>query len=324
MRALVLTSFDGPSATVLTEVAAPVPGDDSVLVAVQAAGVGAWDAQTSRGAFAGAGGLTTFPQVLGWDFAGTVTSVGTGVTDWQPGDPVLGFSPQPWAGAGAFADAIAVPASALARRPDGLAVEAAAALPVSILTADLAVRAALPDAVLATGAGTPAAAAPSVLILGAVGGVGRLATQLAVAAGAVVIASVAADQAAMATALGASLVVDRSEPVADQVLSKHGPVDAVIDLVGPAARAGIGAAIQDGGRFVSTVPYGDTPDERAIASTSVQVQPNGARLAELAALAADGELRIAAGQLIPFAEAARALADVEAGGAPGKVVLDLG
>jgi NADPH:quinone reductase-like Zn-dependent oxidoreductase len=324
MRAFVLTGFDGPSATALTEVADPVTGDGSVLVAVQAAGVGAWDAQTSRGAFAGAGGLTTFPQVLGWDFAGTVTRVGTGVTDWQPGDPVLGFSPQPWAGAGAFAEAIAVPASALARRPAGLAVEAAAALPVSILTADLAVRAAVPDAVLAAGAGTPAAAAPSVLILGAVGGVGRLATQLAVAAGAVVIASVAADQAAMAAALGATLVVDRSESVADQVLSRHGPVDAVIDLVGPAARAGIGAAIKDGGRFVSTVPYGDTPAERAIDSTSIQVLPNGARLAELAALAADGELRIAVGQVIPFAEAARALADVEAGAGPGKVVLDLG
>ena len=177
---------------------------------------------------------------------------------------------------------------------------------------------------LAAGTGTPAAAAPSVLILGAVGGVGRLATQLAVAAGAVVIASVAADQAAMATALGATLVVDRSESVADQVLSRHGQVDAVIDLVGPAARAGIGAAIKDGGRFVSTVPYGDTPDERAIDSTSIQVLPDGARLAELAARAADGELRIAVGQVIPFAEAARALADVESGAGPGKVVLDLG
>lgn len=323
MRAFVLTDFGGPSATALTEVADPVTGDDSVLVAVQAAGVGAWDAQTSRGAFAGAGGLTTFPQVLGWDFAGTVTRVGTGVTGWQPGDPVLGFSPQPWTGAGAFAEAIAVPVSVLARRPDGLAVEAAAALPVSILTADLAVRAAVPDAVLAAGAGSPAAAAPSVLILGAVGGVG-LATQLAVAAGAVVIASVAADQAETATALGATLVVDRSGSVADQVLSRHGRVDAVIDLVGPAARAGIGAAIKDGGRFVSTVPYGDTPDERAIDSTSIQVLPDGARLAELAARAADGELRIAVGQVIPFAEAARALADVESGAGPGKVVLDLG
>jgi NADPH2:quinone reductase len=127
----------------------------------------------------------------------------------------------------------------------------------------------------------------------------------------------------MATALGATLVVDRSESVADQVLSRHGQVDAVIDLVGP-ARAGIGAAIKDGGRFVSTVPYGDTPAERAIDSTSIQVQPNGVRLAELAALAADGELRIAVGQAIPFAEAARALADVEAGAGPGKVVLDLG
>jgi NADPH:quinone reductase len=323
MRALVLTSFDGPSATALAEVADPVIEDGSVLVAVQAAGLGAWDAQTSRGAFAGAGGLTTFPQVLGWDFAGTVTGVGTGVTGWRPGDSVLGFSPQPWAGAGAFAEAIAVPASALARRPDGLAVESAAALPVSVLTADLAVRAAVPEAALAGGAGPPAAA-PAVLILGAAGGVGRLAIQLAVAAGAVVIASVSSGQAATAAALGAALVVDRSEPVADQVLSRHGPVDAVIDLVGPAARAGIGAAIKDGGRFVSTVPYGSTPGERAIDSASIQVLPDGARLAELAALVAGGELHIAIGPVRPFAEAARALADLETGAGPGKVVLTLG
>lgn len=81
MRALVLTSFDGPSATRLAEVPDPAPDDDAALVAVQAAGVGAWDLQTTQGAFAGAGGVTTFPQVLGWDFTGTVTAIGARVRD---------------------------------------------------------------------------------------------------------------------------------------------------------------------------------------------------------------------------------------------------
>ncbi len=87
-----------------------------------------------------------------------------------------------------------------------------------------------------------------------------------------------------------------------------------------AARAN---AIKDGGRFVTTVPYGDTPDERGIETTTIQFLPDGARLAELATLAANGALDVVVGRVVPFAEAASALADVESGRRPGKVVLDL-
>ncbi len=311
MRALVLTSFDGPSATQLSEVPDPVADDDAAVVAVQAAGVGAWDMQTTRGAFAGAGGMTTFPQVLGWDFTGAVAAVDLNVQDVRVGDAVLGFSPQPWSGAGAFAESIAVPAAGLARRPDGLPIEHAAALPVSSLTADLALRAA------------ELASAGGVLGLGAAGGVGSLLVQLARAAGATVIASVSGAQSSAATDYGAALVVDRDRPVADQVLAGHGPVDAVIDLVGPAARTGVAAAIKDGGQFVTTVPYGDTPAERGIGVTTVQVMPDGPRLSQLAQLAASGQLRATVGAVVPFTDAATALAQVQSGTVGGKLVVDL-
>jgi NADPH:quinone reductase-like Zn-dependent oxidoreductase len=311
MRALVLTSFDGPSAVRLGEVADAVPDEEGVAVAVQAAGVGAWDVQTTQGAFAGAGGMTTFPQVLGWDFTGTVSAVGARVHDLAVGAAVLGFSPQPWAMAGTFAESIVVPAAGLARRPAGLSVEQAAVLPVSALTADLAVRAA--------GLG----ASGSVLVLGAAGGVGSLVVQLARAAGATVLASVSGAQAPAATGYGAALVVDRDQPVAEQVLAGHGQVDAVIDLVGPAARAGVAAAIKDGGQFVTTVPYGESPDERGIGVTTLQVMPDAARLTALAEMAAAGQLRATIGAVVPFADAPHALDRVGSGAVSGKVVLDL-
>lgn len=311
MRALVLTSFDGPTATQLADVPDPVPDDDAAVVGVQAAGVGAWDVQTTQGAFAGAGGMATFPQVLGWDFTGTVTAVGARAHDVAVGDAVFGFSPQPWSTAGAFAESIAVPAASLARRPAGVSVEQAAVLPVSALTADLALQAArLGDA-------------GSVLVLGAAGGVGSLVVQLARAAGATVVASVSREQAPAARGYGAELVVDRDGPVAEQVLASHGQVDAVIDLVGPAARTGIAATIKDGAQFVTTVPYGDNPDERGIGVTTVQVMPDAARLTELANMAAAGQLRATIGAVVPFADAPKALAQIQSGAVSGKVVLDL-
>ena len=311
MRALVLTSFDGPAATELAEVPDPLANANSAVVTVQAAGVGTWDVQTTQGAFAGAGGMTTFPQVLGWDFTGVVTAIGPDVRAVQVGDAVLGFSPQPWTKAGAFAEAIAAPAAGLARRPDDLPIEQAAVLPVSSLTADLALRAAR------------LGNAGSVLVLGAAGGVGRLVVQLARADGATVLASVSNAQASIVNDYGASLVVDRDRPVADQVLARHGPVDAVIDLVGPAARTGIAAAVRDGGQFVTTVPYGENPDERGIGVTTVQVMPDGPRLTQLAQLATAGQLHATAATIVPFADAPTALAKVQSGTVSGKVVLDL-
>ena len=122
--------------------------------------------------FASAGGGNGFPQVLGWDFAGIVESVGGQVSGFAPGERVLGFSPQPWSGIGALAELIAVPAGTIAAVPTGLDLPAAAALPVSGLTAMLTLNTAA------------VVSADAVLVVGATGGVGGFVTQLARARGA--------------------------------------------------------------------------------------------------------------------------------------------
>jgi NADPH:quinone reductase-like Zn-dependent oxidoreductase len=128
VRAVVLTSFDGLGGVDVSEVDEPVVGDDGVLIRVVYAALGPWDVATTHGAFAGAGGGNGFPQVLGWDFAGIVDSVGGQVSGFASGERVLGFSPQPWSGIGALAELIAVPAGTIAAVPTGLDLPAAAAL----------------------------------------------------------------------------------------------------------------------------------------------------------------------------------------------------
>jgi NADPH:quinone reductase-like Zn-dependent oxidoreductase len=310
MLAVTLTSFGGPSAITATDTKPPLRADGDVLVRIDAAAIGAWDVQTSQGAFAGAGGLTDFPQVLGWDFAATVVEPDDD-GQWAAGDEVMGFSPQPWSGRGVFAEQAALPAGLLARRPDGLAAADAAALPVSLLTADLAVGAA--------GLGTGS----TVLVVGAAGGVGGYVVQLAKRAGATVIASVSAEQSAEVKGLGADHTVDRAGDVTALVreLAADG-VDSLVDLVGPAGWAPALGAVSAGGRFVTSVPVPDLDTKVDLPTTVLGVQPNPDRLVELAGLVVDGSVRQRSPQTVPLATGDDAIRSVaERGAPPGKVVL---
>src|SRR5712691_11438986 len=85
MRALTLTSFGGLDGVVLTDVAEPEMPDDAVTVRVHAVALAKWDVTTTEGVLVAMGGMTTFPQVLGWDFAGVISSAGSSVAGWEPG-----------------------------------------------------------------------------------------------------------------------------------------------------------------------------------------------------------------------------------------------
>jgi NADPH:quinone reductase-like Zn-dependent oxidoreductase len=307
MRAVVLSSFDGLDAVAVADVDDPVVAEGQVLVRVEAAAIGPWDPQTTLGAFVAVGGMTTFPQVLGWDFSGTVVEIGPGVTGWCPRDPVMGFSPQPWTGIGAFAEAASVAATLLTARPDGLDTNVAATLPVVALTADLALR----EAGLNENS--------ALLVLGAAGAVGSLVTQLAVRAGIRVVGSGSAGDLARIADLGAHAAVDRNADVAARTVAAIGPVDAIIDLVGPDARPSAMGALRPGGRFVTAVP-GPLPDGLADPPRMVGVQPNPDRLGQLAQLVAAGTLQVATGALLDLADARQAYKLSATAGA-AKVVL---
>jgi NADPH:quinone reductase-like Zn-dependent oxidoreductase len=291
MLAAVLNAFDGPDSITVSEIPDPQAGADELLLRVDAASVGPWDVQSTTGALTGVGGIATFPQTVGWDFCGTVLASGPGVSGWSPGERVLGFSPQPWSGIGVFAEQVALPVSMVARAPQGLDATAAATLPVASLTAALALR----EAAVAQGS--------RLLVIGAVGAVGGFLTQLAGREGVHVIASVSPSEAEQALKLGASAWVDRNGNVAQQCLDAGGAVDAIVDLVGPAAAAGAIAALRPDGRFVTSITGVQPPElPTGISPSVLGVQPDPDALSAIAERVAAGEILARVGAILPLSD----------------------
>src|SRR4051794_9677572 len=168
MKALVQQGYGAPGDVLrLADVGLPEVGDEDVLVRVRASSANPWDWHFIRGEPVllrptGIGGVRR-PKFLipGGDLAGTGERVGSGVTGFQPGAEVYGF------GQGAFAEYVAVPQTGLAAKPAGLTFEQAAAVPLAAVTALQGLRA--------------GGIAPSqhVLVVGASGGVGTFAVQIA-------------------------------------------------------------------------------------------------------------------------------------------------
>jgi len=290
-----------------------MPGD-AVTVRVHAVALAKWDVGTTEGVFAAMGGMTTFPQVLGWDFAGVISSAGSSVAGWEPGDRVLGFSPQPWTGIGVIAELVVLPPSMIAALPAELDFIAGATLPVTCLTAQQIVDAGgLRD-------GTAA------LVIGAAGAVGGVVVQLGRDRGARMIASAGSADFGRVRDLGAPDAVDRAGDVAAQVkdLVPEG-VDVTIDLVGPAVWQSALAATRTGGRLITTSGPGSLPDvERGITALPVKVQPDAASLTSLAERYANKSLTMTTtvAGVFPLPRARQALEAVSRGKGREKYVLD--
>src|SRR6266700_6021248 len=315
MRALTLTSFGGLDGVVLTDVAEPEMPDDAVTVRVQAVALAKWDVTTTEGVFVAMGGMTTFPQVLGWDFAGVISSAGSSVAGWEPGDRVLGFSPQPWTGTGVIAELVVLQPSMIAALPAELDFIADATLPVTCLTAQQIVDAGgLRD-------GTAA------LVIGDAGAVGGVVVQLGRDRGARMIASAGSADFGRVRDLGAADAVDRAGDVAAQVkdLVPEG-ADVTIDLVGPAVWQSALAATRTGGRLITTSGPGSLADvERGITALPVKVQPDAASLTSLAERYANRSLTMTTtvDGVFPPPRAPQALEAASRGKGREKYVLDL-
>jgi NADPH:quinone reductase-like Zn-dependent oxidoreductase len=197
MKAIVYTRYGLPDVLQLAEVDLPTPGEDEVLVRVQAVSINAMDWHLMRGqpAFARVmmGGLRRPKHpILGSDIAGRVEAVGRNVTQFQPGDEVFGGI-----GQGGFAEYAAVRASRLLPKPANVSWEAAAALPVAAVTALQALR--------DRGRIRPG---QRVLINGASGGVGTFAVQLARGFGADVTAVCRTRNVDLVRDIGADRIID--------------------------------------------------------------------------------------------------------------------
>ncbi|WKV75794.1 NAD(P)-dependent alcohol dehydrogenase [Streptomyces sp. PCS3-D2] len=216
MKAMVQDVYGPPEVLRIEETERPVPGRGRVLVRVHAAAVdqGVWHLMAGMPyAVRAATGLRApRSRVRGMDLSGRVEAVGPGVTRFRPGDEVYG------SGEGSFAEYACAKEGALAPKPRNLGFEEAAAVPVSGCSALQALR--------RTGRVEPG---QSVLILGASGGVGSFAVQLAKAFGARVTGVCSAAKADFVRSLGADEVIDYA--VADPTDGSR-RYDLVLDIAG--------------------------------------------------------------------------------------------
>jgi NADPH2:quinone reductase len=233
MRALLCREFGPLDRLEVGDIEAPEPAADQVVVAVDAAGVNFVDTVILKGGYQFSPRL---PFVPGSEVAGTILEVGADVVGWAPGDAIVA-SP----GAGGFAERVAVPARLLLHRPASVAAAVAATVLQSYSTALFALT--RRDTVRA---------GETVLVLGAGGGVGLAAVDVATSLGAQVIAVASTpEKRGMATAAGAVATID---PGVEDLKARArelsgGGVDVVVDPVGGALSESALRALAFTGRY---------------------------------------------------------------------------
>ncbi|WP_407916286.1 NADP-dependent oxidoreductase [Kitasatospora sp. NE20-6] len=305
MKAMVIREYGGPEVVEHTEVPDPRVGPDSVLVRVRAVGVNPVDRKIREGLLDGILDVR-FPLIMGWDVAGVVQAVGGGVTEFRPGDEVIGYVRKDTVEHGTYAELVAAPVRTLARKPAALDWAQAGGLPLAGLTAYQAlVR------TLRIGPGQ------TVLVHAAAGGVGSLAVQIATAHGARVIGTASERNHAYLRGLGAEPVA-HGDGLVDRVraLAPDG-VDAVLDLVGGDALDASAQLVRDPAAVASAADYGVA----ARGGHYVWARPDTTDLTELARLADEGRLRVPVASTFPLAQAASAQALNAEGRTRGKIVL---
>jgi NADPH:quinone reductase-like Zn-dependent oxidoreductase len=307
MWALRMHEPGGSDRLIYEEVGVPSPAIGDVLIRVHAASFTptelAWPATSFDRS-----GKDRRPAIPGHEVSGTVVELGLGTTGFVPGDEVFGITD--WYRDGAAAEYVAVEARNLTHRPEAASHVESATVPLAGLTAW--------QALFVHGGLT---SGQRVLILGAGGGVGTLAVQLAHMAGGHVVGAGRQATRDLILELGAdeSVEVDRSKLEALQ------PVDLVIDLVGGELFERSSSTVLAGGRLVSVVePSAPEVARRAgVEAVYFIVEPDRPQLGELARLIDTGELRPLVGKVFDLADGAEGFEAKRGGGIPGKAVLQV-
>jgi len=297
MRAARVHPPGGIDALSVDEIEVPQPGSGEALVRVHAAAItrDELDWPTDR-----------LPAIVSYELSGVVEEVAGDVRGLGIGDDV--FALTPFDRDGVAAEHAVVPAEFLAPKPAGLSQVESAALPLAGLTAwqGLFVHGELQ-------------ANQRVLILGATGGVGHLATQLATWRGAHVIGTASAAAAELARGFGAEQVLDPTAPFVGRIE----PVDLVFDTVGGDALARSADVLREGGRLVAVAEEPSPEIAQRVHATYFVVEPDREQLVELGNLATDGVLRPAIDSVFPLKDARAAFDRVMAPGKRGKVVIEV-
>jgi len=311
MKAFFAAAYGGPEVMQLGERPDPEPRTGQVLVVVRAASVNPVDWKVRSGALRVLSGRP--PKILGTDFAGTVEALGAGVRGVEVGAAVLGTTRMMLGAQGCHAERVAVPARQLAPMPPGLSFEEAASLPVAALTALNGLRR------------CGKLAGRSVLVLGATGGVGHFAVQIARARGARVTALCSGRNAEAARALGAEEVLDYQR---EDFRAMGRRWDVIFDAHGAAGFGAAADVLAERGAYATTLPgpavvlghlWRRLVGGKQLALANLRDRPEDH--AELARLLASGAVKPIVARVFPLSQAAEAFAAVEQGGTVGKVLI---
>jgi NADPH:quinone reductase len=311
MFAAAIDRFGGPEE--ITGHALPVPSLNAgeVLIAVDTAGVGPWDADVREGYFAGR--KPHFPLVLGFDGAGTVAAVGSRVRRLKVGDEVYSYNWENPKG-GFYAEYVAVPADKVAPIPRRLDLRHAGAIPTTGLTALQGI-----DDALKMKKGE------TIIIHGASGGVGTLAIQFARLRGAGVFATASGKEGVeLVLEMGAHAAVDGKRVDIDDQARRFAPegVDAVLALAGGDALAQCMNALRRGGRLAHPNGVEPAPKKRRGMTLVRYDGISGVREFErLNAAVQAAKLKVPIAETYPLARAYKAHERFAEGRVLGKIIL---
>jgi len=309
MKVFALQGFD--QSPEVTEVDLPTPGSGEVRVRVRAASLNGFDISVASGRTRGMM-EHRFPVVLGKDFAGEVDAVGPDVEGYQVGDRVFGVVMKDTLGDGSFGEYVTVSvAFGIAKLPEGIDFTEAAALGLA--------GAAAVDAFDAANV----TANQTVLVVGATGGVGQQVLQLAVRAGATVIATAhSQEEIELVTQLGAAHTVDYRGDIVEQVRSLYADgVDVVLHFAGDPAP--LVAVVKSGGTLVSTMlrSADDVPAEN-VKVVSIYASPSAVTLDRVARHQAEQHTTVTVQRVYDLEQTGQAIKHFAAG-TLGKLVISI-
>lgn len=254
MRAVAIDEFGGPERLTLTELPVPDVGRHDVLIALETAGVGEWDPFEREGGYAEMLGIEAeFPYVLGSEGAGVIVTIGEQVERFEEGDRVYaaGFlNPS----GGFYAEYASVNADLVSAIPDQLTTDQAGAMSGAAITA----LRGLDDTL-------DLQPSESVVVVGASGGVGHVAVQLAKRVGTRVLAVASGDDGvALAERLGADVAVDGHADGVRDATRSFAPdgVDAVLLTAGGAVAEQVLTEVREDGRVAFPTGVQPEPDQR--------------------------------------------------------------
>ena len=323
MKAIRYERYGNPEVLEMRSVDEPVAGEGQAVVRVRAASVNAYDwrlvaAKPFLVRLMGGGFFRPKRQGVGADLAGTIESVGPGVTEFAPGDRVFGSVTS--TGNGAFAEFAVADVNTLARTPDGISDADAAAIPMAALTALQGLRQA--------GASLQG---KHVAIAGASGGVGTFAVQFAKELGAEVTAVCSTGKLDITRSLGADHVVDYTS---EDFLAESGKYDVILAVNGFRDIRDYVKALKQGGVYVmaggttrqilQSLLIGGRLNRRSSRTvTRVDETAKASDLGYVAELMTAGRIRSVIDRTFPFDQTAQAIAYVQRGHAAGKVVIEV-